>query len=159
MSCTSISAGTTISAARINKPLCKAASRPTCSATTTEAIAALRLRRGAWRGECKARECVERETVITKEDYQKPMRRKHRLSACSAEVDADVQRLKIHHAAATTSSRLPASAVIRAVTEKERVSMNDLAGWAWLARCWPSGNGRCTGPPPHERRSRTGRTG
>src|SRR2546426_4922230 len=40
--CVRISAGTTISAARINRPLCSAQINPTCSATTARAMTVLR---------------------------------------------------------------------------------------------------------------------
>ena len=44
----SISTGTTISAARSNRPLCRAHINPTCSKTTASAIAALRLKGGGF---------------------------------------------------------------------------------------------------------------
>ena len=43
MICDSSSTGITTSAARINSPLCKAAIKPTCKATTASAMAVLRL--------------------------------------------------------------------------------------------------------------------
>ena len=53
MICDSSSTGITTSAARINSPLCKAAIKPTCKATTASAMAVLRLtgRRRAGRSE------------------------------------------------------------------------------------------------------------
>ena len=44
--CVRISAGITISAARINRPLCSAQINPTCSATTARAMTVLRLSGG-----------------------------------------------------------------------------------------------------------------
>ena len=49
INCDSSSTGTTSSAARISKPLCKVHINPTCNATTAKAMTALRLiaKRGA----------------------------------------------------------------------------------------------------------------